>query len=181
MVERIKSRKLAELFLDELALKDGHQVHYVYFGYPESVAVIPLIDEDHVMLIGQYRYPIDSYSWELPAGSVHTNESVHDAARRELLEEGGVEAETMEYLFPFYPSNAMSNEKIHLFRASGLVKQTSGRADKELLEKDLTARKFDLREIDRLISDGKITDAATLIGVKYRDHRGGQTVGDSRK
>ena len=165
-MKKTKSTKLTELYLDEVKFEDGHQVHYVYFNYPESVAVVPILDNKYIYLIKQYRYAIEQYSWEIPAGGVNEGESIQQAALRELSEETSFDADVVEYLFSFYPSNAMSNEKIHLFMADRF-QATEHIRMQELLERGIEVKRFRISEIQKMITNQEITDAATIIGAQY--------------
>ena len=71
---QIKSRKLIEIYLEEIKFNNGVEVHYVSFKSPESVAVLPILDEQKIILIKQFRYAINEYSWEIPAGGINEKE-----------------------------------------------------------------------------------------------------------
>lgn len=92
-----------------------------YIQHPGAVAVIATNDENEVLLIRQYRRPVGTYLWELPAGLRDVaDESTEAAVRRELAEETGYEAAKVEPLITFFPSPGGNSEQIHIFAASGL-------------------------------------------------------------
>lgn len=165
-MRKIKSKRLAEIYLEKINFDDGEEVHYVSFKYPESVAILPIINEKEIILVNQFRYSINEYSWEIPAGGINEKENNIDAAKRELREETGYYSENFEYLYSVYPSNAMSNEKIHLFKAFSLVEQEI-RQNNELLERDIEVKIFPLSDILRMIKNGIITDAVTIIALQF--------------
>ena len=164
-VPKVKSKKLAEIYLEEIKFNNGTEVHYVSFKSPESVAVLPILDEQTIILVKQFRYAINEYSWEIPAGGINKSETNIDAAKRELEEETCYSSENLDFISSFYPSNAMSNEQIHIYSASFLVKETNG-LKKEILEKDLEVKSFSFSNLMEMINAGKITDAATLIALQ---------------
>jgi ADP-ribose pyrophosphatase len=161
----IKSKKLTEIHLEQIKFNDGAEVHYVLFKNPESVAILPILNEKKIILVKQYRYAIKDYSWEIPAGGIHENETNINAAKRELREETGYKSEAIEHFNSFYPSNAMSNEKVHVYKATCLTKKKI-RLTKELLEKDIEVKSFSLSNLFTMINKGEITDAATIIAIQ---------------
>ena len=163
---KIKSQKLTEIFLDRIAFDNGQEVHYVYFNYPESVAILPVLDNGNVILVKQFRYAIKKESWEIPAGSVLHNENPEDAARRELLEETGFECGELKLRLSFFPSNAMSNEKIHIFIAKNMKKV--GKIEREEpIEKQIEIGIFSINKLKEMIINEQITDAATIIAILH--------------
>lgn len=93
-----------------------------FVDHPGAVAVVALNDEGQVLLIRQYRHPVREQLWEIPAGLLDVaGESQENAARRELLEETGYLAETLEPLIEFFTSPGGSNEKITIFLARNLT------------------------------------------------------------
>lgn len=116
-----------------------------------------------VWLVGQTRFALNRYSWELPEGGVPEGEDVADAARRELKEEAGIEADTLTWLFDIHTSNSVTDEWGQVFLATGL---THGEPELEGTE-DITALFVPLTEALDAISSGRITDAITVAGL-YR-------------
>ncbi|MBT6048578.1 MAG: NUDIX hydrolase [Candidatus Scalindua sp.] len=161
----IKSRKLTEICLDEIKFDSGAEVHYVSFKYPASVAILPITTDRKILLVKQYRYPIKDYSWEIPAGGVAEDESPQNAVKRELLEETGYSAGKYVRIFSIHPSNGMSNEIIHIYKAIDLF-QSDRKYHKELLENDMELNFFSSDELNSMIKEGEITDAATIIAVQ---------------
>ncbi len=98
--------------------------------------------------------------WELPAGSVDPGEKPLQTARRELAEETGYKAKKWEKLISFYPSPGFVDERMNIYLATGLTAGTATPMDDEQIE----VRWFTSRELDDLISAGKIEDAKTVVG-----------------
>ena len=90
--------------------------------HPGSVVILAVDDEERLVLVRQYRYPVDDVIWEIPAGRKDAGESAEEGARRELAEEVGAKAERLELLLSFYATPGYCDEVMHLFRATGLRK-----------------------------------------------------------
>lgn len=146
---------------------DGNDyTYYVTHFHNRACGVVPYEVRDGVpgvWLVGQTRYALDRYSWELPEGGVPHGEAVADAARRELKEETGIQAETLTWLFDLHTSNSSTDEWGQVFLATGL---THGKAELEGTE-DITTLFVPMSAALTAISDGRITDAITVAGL-YR-------------
>jgi ADP-ribose pyrophosphatase len=162
----INSNKLFEIVLDELRFPDGNEAHYISLKYPESVAILPIIDKNKIVMVRQFRYAINEYSWEIPAGGLKPNESSEKAALRELFEETGYKAGNIHYVYSFYLSNSMSNERMHLYQADDLVKSDT-HIHGELLETDMEIKIFEVSELQKMLDSQILTDAPSLIAVQY--------------
>lgn len=127
-----------------------------------AVGVVPLTDNGDVYLVGQSRYAIDQYSWEIPEGGCPEGETVVDAAYRELMEETGLHAAKLEPLFNMHLSNSVTDEKAYLFIATGL-----NQGEQQLEEsEDITVKRLALTEALTMIEQGKITDAITIAALQ---------------
>lgn len=148
---------------DEVIRPDGAPGIYgvVHFAHA-AAGVLALDDLDRVLLVGQHRYALDAYSWEIPEGGVPAGESALDGARRELREETGVEAAEWRELARAHLSNSVSDELAVLFVATGL---TEGPADPDGTE-DLVLRWLPFEEVLAMTLDGRIADAMTVIAVE---------------
>ncbi len=128
-----------------------------------SVTVVPLVDEEQICLIRNWRIAVGRALLELPAGTREVDESVETTARRELKEETGYHAEHWVRLPGFYVSPGISDERMELFLAHGLE---AGEPERELGEQieNVVLRWSD---IERLVDRGEIEDAKTLVGLWY--------------
>jgi 8-oxo-dGTP pyrophosphatase MutT (NUDIX family) len=125
-----------------------------------AVGVLP-IEEEHIYLVGQYRYPLEQYSWEIPEGGCPIGEEPLRAAQRELGGETGLEARNWRMLGEAYLSNSVTDEYAVWFLATGLV---PGEQQPEGTEA-LNVRRLPLREVLAMALDGRITDALSLMAI----------------
>ncbi|MDI3340537.1 MAG: NUDIX hydrolase [Sphaerobacter sp.] len=104
---------------DDVELPDGRQITYTYLDQPPAVFVVPVTSEGQVVLIRQYRYPVDAWCLEVPAGGSHDQPGVDltELARQELREEIGATCVELEQVASFYTSNAHSNQESYVFLA----------------------------------------------------------------
>jgi 8-oxo-dGTP pyrophosphatase MutT (NUDIX family) len=132
----------------------------------KHVAVgILAIEDEEVYLVGQYRYTLDSYSWEIPEGGCPEGEDHLSAARRELEEETGLSARVWKRMGQAHLSNSVSDELAVWFLATDL---TQGERRPEGTER-LRVRRVSLREAYRMVDEGEITDAISLLALmQYR-------------
>src|ERR687889_405716 len=106
---------------DRVVRPDGESGIYGVVHYKNIAVGVLAIEEDHVYLVGQYRYPLDRYSWEIPEGGCPEGEEPLAAARRELEEETGLRAEKWEKMCEADLSNSVTDEVAVLFLATGLA------------------------------------------------------------
>jgi 8-oxo-dGTP pyrophosphatase MutT (NUDIX family) len=126
-----------------------------------AIGIIPLDSELNTWLIGQYRYPLDTYSWEIPEGGSPEGISAEEGARRELKEETGMEAGHLEEVLRMHLSNSVSDELAILFVATNLQ---YGEAMPEETEQ-LQLRKLPFSEAYQMVLRGEITDAMSVAGI----------------
>lgn len=166
-VETVVRRRLVhrgraiDFYADQVRLPDGATAFREYVGHPGAVAVVPFLDPRTVVLVRQYRYPVGAVTWEIPAGKLDKGERPLPCLRRELREETGYTARRIRRLLTFWPAPAFSNERLHIYRASGLVPGPSRPDDDEFIE----ARPVALRTALSWVRSGRIRDAKTVIGL----------------
>jgi ADP-ribose pyrophosphatase len=170
---RISSRraytgKVISLDVDTVRFPDGSVGELEMIRHPGASAVVPFLSDPRggdpqVLMIRQYRYAAEGYLLEIPAGRLNPGEDPRACAVRELKEETGCSAEQVEHLFTMYTTPGFTDEKIHLFMATGLVSgETKHEADEFLdLEPMLLSRALELVEA------GEIKDAKTALGLLY--------------
>jgi 8-oxo-dGTP pyrophosphatase MutT (NUDIX family) len=151
------------IYHDDVVRPDGADgiygiVHFVNV----AVGIVALDDRDRVALVGQWRYTLDSQSWEIPEGGVPREESPLDGAQRELQEETGLSATQWREIGVVHLSNSVTDEVAHLFLATGL---TEGVADPEGTEV-LTLRRVPFDEAVAMAMDGRITDALSVLALQ---------------
>jgi 8-oxo-dGTP pyrophosphatase MutT (NUDIX family) len=127
-----------------------------------AVGVVAIDADDRVLLVGQHRYALDEYSWEIPEGGVPDGERALAGAQRELREETGVDAADWVELCRSHLSNSVSDELAILFRATGL---TTGVATPDGTEA-LDVRWVPFDDVLAMTLDGRITDALTVLAVQ---------------
>lgn len=142
-----------------------------YLDHTGAVAVVAVDDDDRVLLIQQYRHPIRSRDWEIPAGLLDVQgEDPRAAAERELAEEADLTAEHWEDLGSFAVSPGGSDEFIRIFLATG-VRPASETFARDAEEADIRARWVPLDEAVQAIAEGRVHNAAMTIGVLLADRR----------
>jgi 8-oxo-dGTP pyrophosphatase MutT (NUDIX family) len=151
-----------EVTHDEVTRPDGEQgIYGVVHFKSRAVGVVPVGDDGRILLVGQHRYTLDAYSWEIPEGGVPFDEDPLEGAIRELAEETGYRASSWRELFRFHTSNSVTDEWGVLYVASGL---TAGEPDPEGSER-IDLRWVTLDEAIAMIDGGGITDAISQIGL----------------
>ena len=130
-------------------------------NHPGGAAVVPLLSDESVILIKQYRYCIGDTIWEIPAGRLEPDENPLDCAKRELVEEVGFKATNVQKLTEIYSAPGYCNEVIYIFLATELV------PDKQKLEDDeiIKVVKLPFAKAIEKVKTGEITDAKTVVGL----------------
>lgn len=161
---------------DEVVRADGGDGIYGVVHYKNvAVGVLP-VEDGHTYLVGQYRYPLDVYSWEIPEGGCPEGEEPLEAAKRELREETGFEAAQWRRLGEAYLSNSVADEWAVWYLATGL---TAGEARPEAGEV-LQLRRVPVAEAVEMALDGRITDSLSILALTgYALGRARGATGDS--
>lgn len=146
---------------DAVRIHDGSEITYEYVETPPAVFVVPVSPEGNVLMIRQYRYPVREWCWETVAGSVDSEDASQTAAR-ELREEIGASAESMEEVGWFYATNAMSNQKFIVFLARGVT--MDGQTHREVTELIRTVP-VPAAEAIRMAREGEISDGPSALAV----------------
>ncbi|HVB92641.1 MAG TPA: NUDIX hydrolase [Acidimicrobiales bacterium] len=143
---------------------DGRPFDRFVIRHPGAVAVVPLHDDGRVTLVRQYRAAVDSMVLEIPAGTCDLHgESLEGTARRELAEEAGLEAGTMEVLTGIWNTPGISDQHTTIFLARGLVPCASAPIGVE--EGFLTVETINLDQVDGMVADGSLKDETTILGL----------------
>jgi 8-oxo-dGTP pyrophosphatase MutT (NUDIX family) len=126
-----------------------------------AIGVLPIDDEGFVYLVGQWRYPLRLYSWEIPEGGCPEDEEPFEAAVRELAEETGLTAKHWEVICQSHLSNSVSDESAIIYLATGL---TPGVATPDATE-DLAHRRVHFSEAVKMVQRGEITDSMSVMAI----------------
>ncbi|MBL0313188.1 MAG: NUDIX hydrolase [Holophagaceae bacterium] len=149
---------------DRFRHRRGREGQYAVCGFQRSACgVLALDDEDRVVLVGQWRYPLEQYSWELPEGGGEEHESPFETIRRELAEETNLEAGSWEPLAFFHPSNSSTDEEAFLFLATEL-RPSNGHHQAEDDEELAVHREPFAQCLLRVLS-GEISDGLTAMAM----------------
>src|SRR5208283_383114 len=112
---RIYDGRVVKLRVDKVILEDGQPATREVVEHRGAAAIVPLLEDNQVVLVRQYRYPISQNLLEIPAGTLETGESPNDCARRELEEEAGFKCEELNKILECYVAPGYSTEKIHFY------------------------------------------------------------------
>jgi len=133
------------------------QVHFKNL----AIGILPLDEERNTWLVGQYRYPLNAYSWEIPEGGGPLHLPALDSAKRELLEETGLTASHWQQIQQMHLSNSVSDELAIIYIATGL---TEGESEPEETEQ-LSIRKLPFEEAYQMVLLGEITDSISVAAI----------------
>jgi ADP-ribose pyrophosphatase len=157
--------RLLHVLEDRVRLPDARDARREYIRHPGAVLMLPMLDAETVILVRQYRYPLQRHFYELPAGKMESGEEPLQTARRELREECGYEAGEWRQLTTLHPCIGYSDERIEFYLARDLTPAGHAPEDGEFLE-SLTLR---LDAALEWVRNGTITDAKTVAGLLWAD------------
>lgn len=167
---RAYSGRIISLDVDRVRFPDGSEGELEMIRHPGASAVVPFLtdpegEDPQLLLIRQYRYATDGWVWEVPAGRLDPGETPLECARRELREETGCEADRVEPLSTIWTTPGFTDERIHLFMATGVRAAEGGSAREadEFMEVVPTALSKALEMVER----GEISDGKTVVALLY--------------
>ena len=152
---------------DQVELPDGRTTIYGVVKCSGCIGVLPFLDADTVVLVGQYRYVARDFYWEIPTGGMVPGESEEAAVQRELAEEAGYEADRLTKLCTFHSSKSIMDETAHLYLAEGLRPVARDGDDTEFIE----IRTFPFDEVVRMVETSEIRDAMSVIAILHAARR----------
>ncbi|MCU0635911.1 MAG: NUDIX hydrolase [Gemmatimonadaceae bacterium] len=160
--------KVISLDVDTVRFPDGSTGELEMIRHPGASAIVPFLsdpagDDPQLLLIRQYRYAALDVLYEIPAGRLEAGEAPAVCAARELREETGCTAARLEHLHTMYTTPGFTDEKIHLFMATGLERGESAREADEFIDVEVVA----LGRALEMIRDGVIRDAKSALGILY--------------
>ena len=158
---------------DVAEMPNGKTTLYGVIECGEAVGVLPFIDDDHVVLVRQYRYVFDeAHRWEMPTGGVKPGEPLEEAARRECREEVGYDAATLQHVSTYFSSKSIVQEICHLYIGRGLTQVRVVPDETEFLEVAV----FPFDEVYQMVIDSEIRDSMTVIAVLHAARLRNKTV-----
>jgi ADP-ribose pyrophosphatase len=165
---RVYSGRVISLDVDQVRFPDGTVGELEIIRHPGASAIVPFLsdpagDDPQVLLLKQYRYAAGGTLYEIPAGRLESDESPETCARRELLEETGCTAGSLVPLTSMFTTPGFTDERIHLFLATDLVRGESKREADEFIEIETVPLSAALEMVRR----GEIQDAKTALGLLF--------------
>ncbi|MBX3459878.1 MAG: NUDIX hydrolase [Planctomycetes bacterium] len=161
--QRVYEGKAFNIARVTLQNDQGQQVAREVIEHPGAACIIPMLDNDTVLLIEQWRIGAKKPLWEIPAGTLDPGEDPMACAARELEEETGYRAGKLEHLFTMFPSPGILDEKMHIFVATGLTPGTQ----KLDADEDITAKPFTFKELRIQLKANNIKDGKTIAALGY--------------
>jgi ADP-ribose pyrophosphatase len=173
MTERIKPLRVLTIYegriftvhVETIALPKGGTLNAEIIRHPGSVVIVPVTEDDEVVLVRQYRPALGRWAWELPAGSLKPGEDVAKAAARECHEEIGLVADRLVPLGSFYPTPGYCDELMNFYRATGLRQPRGDEHAQQDEDEDIEAKAFSRDALTRMIAAGEIIDLKTIAGL----------------
>jgi len=160
---RVYTGKVFNVDRDRVTMPNGRTATVDVVRHSSSVVIAPVPEPGKIILIKQFRYPVNRFLWELPAGSVDEGEQPEQAARRECHEEIGLVPATVVRLTALYPTPGYCDEEMVFFRVSGLEKTDEQAHVDE--DEDIEAKTFELREAREMVRRGEIVDMKTVVAL----------------
>jgi ADP-ribose pyrophosphatase len=162
----IYQNKWIKLREDQVITPAGTDGIYSVVETHPAIGIVELSEELETYLVGQYRYPLRNYSWEIPEGGGHPGETPLESAKRELREETGLQATEWIYLDTLYTSNCFTNEIGHIFLARNLTQHRAQPEQTEMLQ----IKKVAFMEAYKMVINFEIKDAIAIIGIMRAYH-----------
>jgi ADP-ribose pyrophosphatase len=132
--------------------------------FGQCVGVLPFVDDEHVVMVRQYRYPArENQRWEMPTGGLHPDETLEQAAQRELMEEVGYRAGSLQWISSYHTSKSVCEEIAHLYIGRDLVPADAPPDETEFFERAI----LPFAQVVQLAIDSEIRDSMTVIAVLH--------------
>lgn len=161
----VHTGRILRLEVDRVKLPTGHTIDMEIVRHPGSVVLLPIPEPGKIILIRQYRYTIDRWIWELPAGSLKPGEDPDEAAARECEEELGLAPAKVTRLRGYYPTPGFCDEEMIYYRCEDLRPPAPDSTARKDDDEDIEPRTLTLGEARALVASGEIVDLKTLAGL----------------
>jgi ADP-ribose pyrophosphatase len=162
MIHNLYKGRVVTLNLETVTLPNGVSVALEVIHHPGAAAVVPLKDDGTVVLIRQYRHAVGGIIYEIPAGKLHPGEDPRECAQRELEEETGYRADSLDLLTSFFTTPGFTDEVIHIYKGTGLTLGKQNLGQDEVLDViELPLEKAIDQIQQQIIKDGK-----TIVGLQ---------------
>ena len=165
---RVYDGRVINVDIDTVRFPNGSTGELEMVRHPGASAVVPFLtdplgDDPQILLIKQFRHAADAFIYEVPAGKLEGGEPPIECAHRELREETGCTAEKMEHIYTLYTTPGFTDEKIHVFMASGLTHGAVAHEKDEFM----TVETVTLSRALELVKSGELADAKTALALLF--------------
>lgn len=152
---------IIDYYSDTIEIDNTKHTTFDFIDHKGASAMIPVDKDGKILMVRQYRNAIDQYTLEIPAGGLNQGEDSQTCAVRECEEETGYKAGDVYHLIDLYTTVAFSNEKICIYYTTGITPSVQNLDEDEFV----TAERYSVEELTRMILEGKIVDAKTIAGI----------------
>lgn len=159
--EKVFEGRIIKVRLDKVEMPDGSLAERELVEHPGGVGVVAVTENDEVIMVRQYRKPLDKVIYEIPAGKLDAGEHHRDCGMRELSEETGMTADNFEYLGFIYTSPGFTDEVTHVYYATDLKQGVANPDEDEYLD----AERIPFSKVYDMVMSGEINDAKTVFGI----------------
>ena len=164
--EVIYQGRVFSITVDQVTYGDGRVVNMECVRHRGSVVLLPMTAPDRILLVRQYRYVVNRWLWELPAGTLEPDESLQAAALRECHEEVGKIAGHAHKLLHLFPSPGFCDEEMHFYLLTDLRDRLAAEpAPHQDPDEILSVREFSVKEVRGMVRSGEIADMKTAVGI----------------
>lgn len=161
--KEIFSGRIIKVRVDTVILPDGGESTREVVEHAGAVAVVAVDNDNNIIMVRQYRKPVERVMLEIPAGTMEKGEDPLECAKRELKEETGFTALHWKKILSYYSAPGFTDEHLHLYLASGLAGGEIELDEDEFVE----TMRLPLPEAYRMIFEGEIADGKSIIGIQY--------------
>lgn len=162
--ETVFEGRIIKVKVDKVVMPDGKEAQRELVKHPGGVGIVAITENDEIILVKQYRKPLDKAIYEIPAGKLDAGEHHRVCGVRELEEETGLSANVFDYMGFIYPSPGFTDEVTHVYLAKELTQGETHPDEDEFLD----VEKVPFEKALKMVMDGEINDAKSVFGIlKY--------------